>query len=65
MEVVAQLEALVGGRPERRRALPARERPLKAAAKVLSLRAGRSRDGRTSSSEDQIPLEGSGTFGTF
>jgi methyl-accepting chemotaxis protein len=64
-EVVAQLEALVGGRPERRRARPARERPLKAAAKVLSLRAGRSRDARTSSSEDQIPLEGSGTFGTF
>lgn len=62
MEIVRQLEALVGGRPDARRAAPTPKRPAMAPAKLLSLHRGRSKDLASPSDEDRIPLEASGAF---
>jgi myosin heavy subunit len=62
MEIVRQLEALVGGQNGARRAASVQRRPAGAPAKVLSLHQVRKKDAASRSSEDQIPLEASGTF---
>jgi myosin heavy subunit len=62
MEVVRQLEALVGGRPDARRATPGSKRPARAPAALLSLQRGRSKTTEPRSGEDEIPLEATGTF---
>lgn len=62
MDIVRQLEALVGGQKGARRAASTQRHPTSAPAKVLPLHQGRSKDVASRSSEDQIPLEASGTF---
>ncbi len=67
LDVVGQIEALVGGgagTPQVRPAAHMRSAGAKATARVLQLR-GRSARPAAPSAEDQLPLESTGTYGSF
>ena len=68
LDVVGQIDALVGGGGNARPAQPAGrlQAAARATAKVLPLRVRSQKPVRASSSaEDQIPLESTGTYGSF
>lgn len=65
MDVVARLEALVGASDQGAHA-PGRPAPRPAtASNVMKMTSGSTRAKRSSAAEEQIPLEGTGTFGKF